>query len=165
MRNIFTIAILTTGLLSVFSCSQSLQSGSPTTGASPAISARDVEQEVMNVHLEWAKADLTRDKAIVERILADDYVYTHEDGRVTNKEQDIAEFAQDSITVKSAENTDIKVRVFSNDFAVTTGDYHLTGRDRDGKDFKVLSRWTNVLVKRDGTWRVVAGHNSLIPNK
>ena len=49
--------------------------------------------------------------------------------------------------------------------AVDIGDYKEAGKDKDGKPFERASRFTNVWVLKEGAWRCVSGHASMIPTK
>jgi len=49
--------------------------------------------------------------------------------------------------------------------AVDIGDYKKSGTDKDGKAFDRRSRFTNVWVLKDGTWKCVSGHASTIPKQ
>ncbi len=63
-----------------------------------------------------------------------------------------------------SEASSIDVRVYGGGtVAVDIGDYTEAGRDKDGRPFERKSRFTNVWVLKDGAWRCVSGHASLIP--
>ena len=56
------------------------------THESSAQTATSVEQELMKLEQTWNDvASIKKDRAVLEQILADDYVYTHSNGAVTNK--------------------------------------------------------------------------------
>jgi ketosteroid isomerase-like protein len=84
------------------------------------------------------------------------------DGTVYNKESFLALYENDTKTYTSAANTAFNVRVYGKNFAVTTGDDQYIGKDKDGKAFRHKGRFTNVWVRKSGTWQVVAGHPSKI---
>ena len=67
---------------------------------------------------------------------------------------------EDPDTYTSSGNTAFNVRVYGKNFAVTTGDMSIAGKNKEGKPFSRKFRFTNVWVRKNGTWKVVAGHAS-----
>ena len=82
------------------------------------------------------------------------------DGTVYTKTAFIALYEDDTNTYTKAANIAFKVRVYGKNFALTVGDDHYAGEDKDGKPFTNKGRFTNVWVRRNGRWQVVAGHSS-----
>jgi ketosteroid isomerase-like protein len=125
----------------------------------------DAEQTLRQLSSEWARIPLTRDVSLLEGIWAPDFTYVTPDGSVFGKEKGIADVSKMSGNVSSAENSNLKIRVYGGSAAVVTGDYHVTGRDQDGKSFDARSRFTNVWVLRNGVWQCVSGHSSVLASK
>jgi ketosteroid isomerase-like protein len=68
-------------------------------------------------------------------------------------------------TVTSSVISDYKVRVYGKNFAVVAGDYHSTGKDKDGKPFSRKFRFTGVWVRKqmstgERKWRCVSDHST-----
>lgn len=127
---------------------------SATSGAASA-----VEQELLKVEREWLDAYLNRDVAAIERIEADDFTITHPDGRMLTKVEQIAGLKKsagqkDTSITFSTEET--RVRLFG-DTAILTGVFVFTQKDKVER-----SRYTDVYVKRNGRWQVVASHLTLL---
>ena len=57
----------------------------------------------------------------------------------------------------------LTVHVYGN-AAVVAGIYRESGINK-GKHYVVRSRYTDTWIKRDGVWRCVASHSTLIPAK
>ena len=166
MKRILTVATILLATVLMFACSQSGQFDATTsTPPTEAVSRESVEEALIALHAEWAKAELSRDTSALDRILAADFLYTREDGRATNKQEYIAEVQNSTDVLSTAENRNVKLRAYGNEFAVATGDFYVAGTGKDGKDIDGISRWTNVSVKRNGSWQAVAGHNSWLPTK
>ena len=132
-----------------------------------AVSVDEVEkitEELTQLSIPWGKAPLTKDIDYVKRIWADDLSFIIHDGTVFNKEALLAlieeDIKEETNTFTSAGNTAFNVRVYSKNFAVTDGEHHSVGKDKGGKQFSRKSRFTNVWVRKNGTWKVVAGHGS-----
>ena len=48
--------------------------------------------------------------------------------------------------------------MYGKNFAISNGDHHEA--DKEGKPFSRKFRFTNVWVRKNGKWKVVAGHES-----
>jgi hypothetical protein len=120
-------------------------------------------QELIKIETGWAEAEVKKDIAFFDPILADDYTYTDSEGNVNTKAQYIASKKSGEDVVTSAANDEIKVRIYG-DAAVVTGRW--TGKETTkGKDISGQSRWTDTFIKRNGRWQCVATHSSKIPQK
>ena len=132
-----------------------------------AVSVDEVEkitEELTQLSIPWGKAPLTKDIDYVKKIWADDFSFIIHDGTVFDKEGLLAlikeDIKEETNTFTSAGNTAFNVRVYGRNFAVTDGEHHSVGKDKDGKPFSRKGRFTNVWVRKNGTWKVVAGHGS-----
>ena len=128
--------------------------------AAPDDDAEKITKELTQLSIPWGKAPLTKDTDHLKQICADDFSYIIPDGTVYTKKAFLALYENDTNTYTSASNTAFNVRVYGKNFAVTTGDDHYAGKDKDGKPFLIKGRFTNVWVRKNGTWQVVAGHSS-----
>ena len=142
--------------------------GGPPEPTAPAIAAEpagDVVQELVALDEEWSKVyskSNPGNRAILERILADEYMYVEHDGRITNKAQDIA-FLETlgPATESEATNTDYRVHVYG-DTAVLTH-HSVDTRKAGGRDHRTHTLALHVFVKRDRRWQLVAAQRTLIP--
>ena len=92
-------------------------------------------------------------------LLADKFVNTSSEGKVTDKSETLAEYK--TTKWESAENADVKVTVFG-EAAIATGVYNGKGTD-SGKPFDVHERWTDTWVKLAyGQWQCVASQGTPI---
>jgi len=92
-------------------------------------------------------------------LLAEDFVITVEDGSTYGKEGYITHTADSSVHVEVAEQTDFRVRMHGN-AAVVTGAYHERGQSK-GKAYEYRDRLTDVWMKINGRWQVIASHYSV----
>ena len=134
------------------------KSARTTQSAVSADEAEKITEELTQLSIPWGKVPLTKNTDHLKRIWADDFSYIMPDGTVYDKRA-FLDF-DDNNTYTSSGNTAFKVRVYSKNFAVTTGDMSTAGKDKDGKPFSRKSRFTNVWVRESGKWQVVAGHAS-----
>jgi ketosteroid isomerase-like protein len=120
----------------------------------------DVEQTVMSIEKEMLDALLKGDSSALERYLADSYVSTGPDGSVEDKAQNIADLKSGDLKLQSATLDDPKVRVYG-DTAIVTYASADKGTYK-GKDITGKTRWTDVFVKRNGRWQLVASQGSRV---
>lgn len=121
------------------------------------------EQEVLKASQLVNEASLIKkDRATMERLYADDYMYIHSNGTVANKTQDIAESLSPDQAWTAHKSDDLKVRTYG-DVAVVTGLSTLTG---SAKGYvSGARRFTEVWVRRNGGWQMVGGQSTLVPAK
>jgi ketosteroid isomerase-like protein len=91
--------------------------------------------------------------------LAEDLVITVEDGSTFGKLRHISHSADTSVQVELAELSDLRVRVHGN-VAVVTGADHEMGKSK-GKPYEYRDRLTDVWVKSQAGWQVIASHYSV----
>jgi len=122
-----------------------------------------VEQELIKLEKEWGDALVKCDVAFLDRILAEDYMFTSPLGEVLTKAQTLAELKSGEDVVSSVVNHDMKVRVYG-DAAVVTG--HSTYKEMvQGKDISGEYRWTDTWIKKGSRWQCVADHASSVAGK
>ncbi len=123
-----------------------------------------MEQEVLRASELLRDASLiTKDRSIMERLYADDYMYTHSHGTVENKKEEIAgtmSFPDQAWTAHKS--SDLKVRVY-HDVAVVTGVSTLTGSS--GSYVSGPRRFTEVWLRRNGRWQMVVGQSTIVRTK
>ena len=123
---------------------------------------RGADQELITLEHSWKDAVVKGDAAALERLYADEYLSTDQEGMVWTKAQDIAidtDKARPS-RVTSYKLDDLKVRVYG-DVAVVTGRNTTVGT-LFGKTVSTKSRFTDVFVKRDGRSQCVTDHTTAI---
>ena len=107
----------------------------------------------------WADSYKNRQVDVLSSLMADDYVITMEDGSVYGKVGFISHTAQPSEKVDLVEFGDLKIRMHG-DAAVVTGSYHEQGESA-GKPYDYRDRMTDLWMKMDGKWKLVASHYSI----
>jgi ketosteroid isomerase-like protein len=120
-----------------------------TRGASP-----DAERELLEINKEYDTASMRGDVAALERIFAEEFIYTNPQCEVLTKQQQIAVLSKGDLKLEDVKSDDVRVRIYG-ETAVMTG--HFTARaTRQGKPMKIDERYTAVWVRRDGRWQIVA---------
>jgi ketosteroid isomerase-like protein len=107
----------------------------------------------------WADSYKNRQVDVLSSLMSDDYVITMEDGSVFGKVGFISHTAQPSEKVAVVEFGDLKIRMHG-DAAVVTGSYHEQGESA-GKAYDYHDRMTDLWMKVDGKWKLVASHYSI----
>ncbi len=137
-------------LLGLLSLGSAAWSQAQTTGG--------IEKAVAALEQQWLQSQKTSDPDLLAPLLADKFVNTGSEGKVTAKAETLA--IVKATKYASAEYTDVKVTVFG-DTAIATGSLKGNGTDGSGKPFVVNERWTDTWVKMsNGKWQCVASHAS-----
>jgi ketosteroid isomerase-like protein len=99
--------------------------------------------------------------AALDRLLADEYMYTEWDGRIYTKTQDLESYKTNRVKLESAEFLVQKARVIGAKAAIETGTIRYKG-SKEGKPFDITKRYTTTWTWRDGRWRIAADHTSRV---
>jgi len=117
------------------------------------------ETAVAALENQWLQGQRTNNPDLYAPLLADKFVSTGADGKVSSKEQLVAGEKQRKYS--SVDYLDVHVTVYGNT-AIATGEYRGKGV-AEGKPFDEHGRWTDTWVKMpNGKWQCVADHNSPI---
>jgi ketosteroid isomerase-like protein len=106
----------------------------------------------------WDEAYMARDVAAVQRLLADDFVFTDASGAKLSKKEYLMSIVKspDSARPRSwgSENLDIRI---SGNAATVTGESSVKGRPR-GRGFVIDARYrfTDTWARRGGRWLAVS---------
>lgn len=98
-------------------------------------------------------ATRTKDKAALQRLIADDFVFIRGSGRVGDKADVVATFTSPTIAVKEVKNEERRF-IDLGDTVLSAAKVHLSGTE-DGKAFVENFRSLDVWAKRKGVWQVV----------
>jgi ketosteroid isomerase-like protein len=118
------------------------------------------EKAVTALEHQWLESQKTNNVELFIPLLADKFVNTGGDGRVTNTKEAITEAKGTKWT--SVEYNDLKVTVFGNT-AIATGEFKGKGTDPKGKALDEDERFTDTWVKMpSGKWQCVASEDTPI---
>ncbi|HLJ27325.1 MAG TPA: nuclear transport factor 2 family protein [Candidatus Angelobacter sp.] len=115
--------------------------------------------KILALEAKWTDAYKQRNIGIMTSLLAEDFVITIEDGRIFGKMGYMSHTADSSVQVDLAEESDLRVHLHGN-IAVVTGAYHETGNSK-GKRYDYRDRLTDVWMKIDGQWQIIASQYSV----
>jgi ketosteroid isomerase-like protein len=117
------------------------------------------EAKILALEKKWTDAYRQHNLGIMTSMLAEDFVFTIEDGRVFGKMGYISHTADSSVQVDIAEQSDLRVHMHGN-VAIVTGAYHEIGSSK-GKRYEYRDRSTDVWMKTDGQWQLIASQYSV----
>jgi uncharacterized protein (TIGR02246 family) len=130
---------------------------------SQAQATAGVEQAVAALEQKWLQSQQTNNPDLVAPLLADKFVNTGSDGKVTDKAESLATAKATKYSSVAYDN--LKVTAFG-DTAIATGDFNAKGTDPEGKPLDVHERFTDTWVKMpNGQWQCVASHGSPVKSK
>ena len=118
-----------------------------------------VADEVLRLERAQTEANVKKDRAAYDRLLADDYTYVHSNGTLNNKTEDIGSTMSSDMKWTSDVLTETKVRVYG-DAAIVNAIETMQGAAKEYQPGP--RRLTDVWVKRTGGWQLVAGITTLI---
>jgi len=119
---------------------------------------KTAEQTLLQLENDWSQADLHKDAAALNRILAEDWIGIDFEGTVLNKTQALRGIASDAAALESTILRNMKVRIYGDTAVITgtdteQGEYH-------GKDSSGSYVWTDVFVRRNGRWQAVSSQST-----
>jgi len=118
------------------------------------------EKAVAALEQQWLQSQKTNNPDLVAPLLADKFISTGSDGKVSGKADLLA--TAKATKYDSADYEDVKVTAFG-DTAIATGGFKGKGTDELGKPLDVHERWTDTWVKMpNGKWQCVASHVSAV---
>ena len=123
--------------------------------ASVSVSA---EHELIKAENDWNDALIRRDAALLEPLMAQDYIATDAAGTVETRAQTLADVKSGDLRLASAVNDEYKIHAYG-DAAVVNYRATIKGRFK-GMDISGQYRETDMWVKRGAHWECVAAHFS-----
>ena len=137
----------------------------PTDGGAPAAMTdadrASIQEQLYQMEYDWVGAYESGDLSAFDRIFADDFIYTVNDGTLYDKAGFIALGEQDPIDYDSVRIETMETRWYGSTAVVTgSGPSYWT---ENGVVQSDNGQFTNVFVERNGRWQVVVGHSSPLP--
>ena len=151
MRKVFTITVLL-----ALSIALNAQPGTHA-DANPV-----AEGEIKSLEMKLAELIVRGDWDEYEKHLASDYLHTRDNGHVESKEEAMANLrdVKRKIIVMEMEPADTEIRIYG-DTAVSNAEFTTSARET-GQVKTRRTRRTDIFVKRDGQWCLIAGQDTMI---
>lgn len=115
---------------------------------------RDDEQEILKLFEDGDRALIAADLAELSRIFADDYIQYDESGKSFNKQDVINNLKSGAIRYISMVSTGRQIRLPSEEVGIVQGSEE-DEVERGGRAFRVRYVYMDVVVKRNGKWKIV----------
>lgn len=128
--------------------------------STPVLAAETPDAELLAIDASWNELRMKPDVEGLDRLLADDWMLTHSDGRVQHKADYLYELRTRARRNQGIGNEDLRLRRYG-DTAVVTGTSVQSGVS-NGQPWSGRFRFTRVWVLRGGAWRMVASHSSRV---
>jgi len=112
-----------------------------------------MEEELLKLENEFARAVASNNADGLDRLLADDWIIVEPDGSIIDKARFLEVIRSGALSHESMKSTDLKVRVYGNT-AVVTGLTTSKGKFM-GQDFISCERATDIFVKQADRWQCV----------
>jgi ketosteroid isomerase-like protein len=132
----------------------------PTPSFIPKREARAVHKQIEGLEMAWRQAQVDNNVAVIDQLLADDYVGISANGTIETKSQAIAQRKAGTIRITQLDLDDLKVRLYG-DTAVVTSKADLQGVNGQS-DISGQYRYTRVYNRRLGQWKIVSFEASRI---
>jgi len=112
------------------------------------------EQQVRQLENEWINAFIEGDTETLDRILAEDFIFTDPEGRLLTKAEWLADLKSGELNFESIHLDNLQVRMYG-DAAVANGRVTVKAQSKEG-GFNGQYCYTDMYVKRNGQWQAVA---------
>ena len=118
------------------------------------------ESALISREQEWAEAVKHQDAGAIDRIQADEFMFTDPAGQTWTKGRGLDSIKAGDLVIDAFELTDAQVKIYGNTAVITFAiTWHGNFR---GNDINGPQRMTDVWVKRDGRWQCVASQATRI---
>ena len=125
-----------------------------------AQSAPSTRETLIELERSWNDAVYSGDVDVIDRLLADEFLGTYDDGSRGDKAREMDLVANFNQAVISAVQDDFRVAIYG-DTAVVWFTLHLVGL-RQGQEAELTLRYTDVWIRRDGHWQCVSAHSTRV---
>jgi len=126
--------------------------------AGPRDSNASVESLITKLELNWALAIVNKDTAALDRVLAKEFNGTSPTGYTYSREMAIADLKNGVYDVTMMDLDQVDVNVFGNTAVAFTSQTEIS--KYGDEDFSGHYHYTDVWIKKNGRWQVVASHGS-----
>ena len=123
-------------------------------------------KEVKTAVEDFGKAYVKADTSKLKTLLAEEYLHTNPDGNKISKNDWLnwvgsrkAEIENGNLVIDAYDTRDLNIRLISDKTAIADGIIYSTGT-QNSEPFKVHIKFTNVWVKKNGSWKRTVFHDS-----
>jgi ketosteroid isomerase-like protein len=121
------------------------------------------DDEIVALEAAIRTAQLTADVAALDRLIADELLFTGPDGELGTKAQDLAAHRSGALRIREHIPTELRIRRLGPDAAIAALRVRLTV-DLQGSIITGSYRYTRIWAREQGQWRVAGGHVAPSPD-
>jgi ketosteroid isomerase-like protein len=121
------------------------------------------EQQIRKLDDQRIAAILQQDIPALDRLMSDDFTYTHQGGVTESKADFLAAMKSGTGAFKSLQLSGVTLRVFA-DVAVITGRCDLTAI-REGRNLAIPMHFTEIYTRTKGRWHWLLWQSTRLPNQ
>ena len=121
------------------------------------------DPEIVALEADLRRAQLTADVDALDRLIAEDLLFTGPDGELGTKTQDLAAHQSGVLRIRGHEPTELRVRRIGTDVAIVALRTRLVV-EVNGATIHGTYRYTRVWAREHGAWRVAGGHVAASPS-
>ncbi len=125
-----------------------------TSSSGPSAEGSNVTADLEHLNEIWNRAWLERDIALVEKLMADDYVYIAPNGKLLDRAAILNIIKSPGYRLDNSARTPVLIKPVGTDAAVMVFHSQAAGTF-EGKSFKDDHKCTMLCVRRDSAWRVL----------
>ena len=129
----------------------------------PSSPLSDPEKTLRATNDAYNKALIDGDVVALEKIFADEFVYTSTGGEVVDRAAQLEQFRANTLDIVSGTGSDEKVQIHGKT-GIVVGRFDAKGTFA-GKSFDSTERYTSVWIVRDDRWQLLAEQGTLVPAK
>lgn len=120
------------------------------------------DPEIVGLEAELRAAQLAADVPALERLIADDLLFTGPDGELATKARDLAAHRSGTVRFREHEPRELRIRRVGADVAIVALRARLVV-EVNGSIVQGTFRYTRVWAREQNTWRVAGGHVAAAP--
>lgn len=129
--------------------------------AAPALFAQDAK-DVEAAERGWAKGIVANDFALLDKVLANDLMYSHSNGLVDTKASYIGNLKAGKSKYLKADYTELKVTLLDAKFAYVSARANVVSVN-DGKENPMDLKLLHIFRKEGNQWKMVAHQSARMP--
>lgn len=111
--------------------------------------------EILRVERQYLDAHIQRDTARLDRLLSDDFTFSHYWGGVTNKAKRLSLLENQDFAFESIDTSGVEVAI-NGDTARVTGEAVVRGNYRGRPFVTTPYNYTRTYERREGRWQIVS---------
>lgn len=121
------------------------------------------DAEIVALEAAIRTAQLAADVEELNRLIADELLFTGPDGQLATKAQDLAAHRTGALRIREHIPTELRIRRLGPDAAIVALRVRLTV-DLQGSTITGTYRYTRIWARELGQWRVAGGHVATSPD-